>query len=157
MFQGCHLLFHWDATWLLILECCSALLLKGWPVGPAAWASFGSLLEMQSLRHQPRPTESESAFLTRSLVIQGFSDSSVGKKATCNAGDPSLMSGSGRSAGEGIRYPLQYSWSSLWLSWKRICLQCGRPGFEPWAGKIPLEKEKATHSSILAWRIPRTV
>ena len=27
-------------------------------------------------------------------------------------------------------------------------------GFDPWVGKIPLEKEMATHSSILAWRIP---
>ena len=24
-----------------------------------------------------------------------------------------------------------------WLSWQRICLQCGRPGFDPWGGKIP--------------------
>ena len=38
----------------------------------------------------------------------------------------------------------------------RTCLQCRRPGFNPWVGKIPLEKEMATHSSILAWRIPRT-
>ena len=33
-----------------------------------------------------------------------------------------------------------------------ICLQCGRPEFNPWAGK----EGKATHSSILAWRIPQT-
>ena len=32
-----------------------------------------------------------------------------------------------------------------------------RPGFDPWVGKIPLEKGKAAHSSILAWRIPWTV
>ena len=31
-----------------------------------------------------------------------------------------------------------------------------RSGFDHWAGKIPLEKEMATHSSILAWRIPWT-
>ena len=36
-------------------------------------------------------------------------DSSVGKEPTCNAGDSSLTAGSGRSAGEGIGYPLQYS------------------------------------------------
>jgi len=24
----------------------------------------------------------------------------------------------------------------MWLSWQGICLQCGRPGFDPWAGKI---------------------
>ena len=43
----------------------------------------------------------------------GFSDSSVGKESACNAGDPSSILGSGRSAGEGISYPLQYSWASL--------------------------------------------
>ena len=29
--------------------------------------------------------------------------------------------------------------------------------FDPWVGKTPLEEGKATHSSVLAWRIPRTV
>ena len=38
----------------------------------------------------------------------GFPDSSVGKKSTYNAGDPSSIPGSGRSPGEGIGYPLQY-------------------------------------------------
>ena len=42
-----------------------------------------------------------------------FPDSSVGKESACNEGDPGLIPGSGRSAGEGIRYPLQYSWASL--------------------------------------------
>ena len=46
-------------------------------------------------------------------VPEGFPDSSVGKEDTCNAGDPSSISGSGRSAGEGIGYPPQYSWASL--------------------------------------------
>ena len=50
-------------------------------------------------------------------VYQGFPDCSVGKESTCNAGDPGLIPGSERSAGEGIGYPLQYSWASLWLSW----------------------------------------
>ena len=83
-----------------------------------------------------------------------------------------------------------------WLSWWSILLQCRRPGFHPWVGKIPwrrerrptpvllgflcgsagkestcnaghlgsipglgrsLEKGKATHSRILAWRVPWTV
>ena len=43
----------------------------------------------------------------------GFPDSSDGKESACNAGDPSLIPGSGRSAGKGIGYPLQYSWASL--------------------------------------------
>ena len=42
-----------------------------------------------------------------------FPDSSVGKESACNTGDPSLIPGSGRSPGEGIGYPLQYSWASL--------------------------------------------
>ena len=43
----------------------------------------------------------------------GFPGSSAGKESACNAGDPSSIPGSGRSAGEGINYPLQYSWASL--------------------------------------------
>ena len=43
----------------------------------------------------------------------GFPHSSVAKESTCNAGDPGLIPGSGRSAIEGIGYPLQYSWASL--------------------------------------------
>ena len=42
-----------------------------------------------------------------------FPHSSVGKESTFIAGDPGSISGSGRSAGEGIGYPLQYSWASL--------------------------------------------
>ena len=38
----------------------------------------------------------------------GFTDSSVGTEWACNAGDPSSIPGLGRSAGEGIGYPLQY-------------------------------------------------
>ena len=43
----------------------------------------------------------------------GFPDSSFGKESTCNAGDPSSIPGSGRSAGEGIGYPLKYLGASL--------------------------------------------
>ena len=37
----------------------------------------------------------------------------VGKESACNAGDPDSIPGLGRSSGEGIGYPLQYSWASL--------------------------------------------
>ena len=43
------------------------------------------------------------------LVTKGFPQSSVGKESACNAGDPGLIPGLGRSAGEGKGYPLQYS------------------------------------------------
>ena len=46
-------------------------------------------------------------------MYQGFPDSPVGKESTCNAGDPGSIPRSGRSAGEGIGYPLQYSWVFL--------------------------------------------
>ena len=43
----------------------------------------------------------------------GFPDSSADKESAWNAGIPSLIPGLGRSAGEGIGYPLQYSWAHL--------------------------------------------
>ena len=87
----------------------------------------------------------------------GFAGSSVGKQSACNAGDPDSIPGSGRSTGEGIGYPLQYSWASLVAQ-----LVKNPPAMqETWIRSLgwedPPEKGKATHSSILAWRIPWTV
>jgi len=64
------------------------------------------------------------------------------KESTCNAGDPGSIPGLGRSAGEGIGYPLQYSWASLVAQVVRIHLQCRRPGFDPWVGEIPWRREQ---------------
>ena len=80
--------------------------------------------------------------------------SSAGKESSCNAGDPSSTPGLGRSTGEGIGNPLQYSWASLMAQ-----LVKNPPAmWETWVPSLgwedPLEKGKATHSSILAWRIP---
>ena len=47
------------------------------------------------------------------LVLPGFSASSAGKESACKAGDSGSTTGSERSPGEGIGYPLQYSWASL--------------------------------------------
>ena len=47
------------------------------------------------------------------VYVMGFPGSSAGKESACNARDPGLIPGSGRSSGEGIGYPLQYSWVSL--------------------------------------------
>ena len=43
----------------------------------------------------------------------GFPGGSDNKESTCNAGDPASIPGLGRSAGEGIGYPLQYFWAFL--------------------------------------------
>ena len=46
-------------------------------------------------------------------MYTGLPGSSAGKESALNAEDPGLISGSGRFPGEGIGYPLQYSWASL--------------------------------------------
>ena len=92
----------------------------------------------------------KSSFRFTTRLKGRFREFSVGKESACNAGDPSLILGSGRSSGEGIGYTPQYSWASLvaqlvknppamWETWVRSL------GWED-----PLEKGKATHSSILA-------
>ena len=58
-------------------------------------------------------SHSQSYGFSSSHVPMDFPNSSVGKESTCNAGDPGSIPGSGRSPGEGIGYPLQYSWASL--------------------------------------------
>ena len=57
--------------------------------------------------------EITSATLKTSRPFLPFPDSSIRRESTCNAGDPGSMPGSGRSTGEGVGYPLQYSWASL--------------------------------------------
>ena len=57
--------------------------------------------------------------------MRGFPHSSVGKEFACNAGDPGLIPGSGKSPGEGIVYPLQYSWASLVAqTWDHTQVSC---------------------------------
>ena len=90
-------------------------------------------------------------------IKAGVLVSSVGKESACNAGDPGSIPGLGRSTGEGIGYPLQYSWASLVAQ-----LAKNPPAmWETWVQSLdwedPLAKEKATYSSILAWRIPWTI
>ena len=85
-----------------------------------------------------------------------FPDSSVGKESAYNARDPGSIPGSGRSAGEGTGYPLQYSWASLWLRGKESTCNVGDLGSMPGLGRSPGEG-KGYPFSILAWRIPLTV
>ena len=91
------------------------------------------------------------------VPLANFPHCAVGKEFTSNAGDPSLIPGSRRPPGEGIGYPLQCSWSSLVAQLVKNLAAM----WETWVWSLgredPLEKGKATHSSILAWRIPWTV
>ena len=67
------------------------------------------------------------------------------------------MPGLGRFAGEGIGYPLQYSWASLVTQLVKNLPEMRETWVRSLGWEDPLEKGKATHSGILAWRIPWTV
>ena len=68
-----------------------------------------------------------------------------------------MIPGSGRFAGEGIGYPLQYSWTSLVTQMVKN-LPAIKPAtqVQSLGWEDPLEEGMATHSSVLAWRIPWT-
>ena len=87
------------------------------------------------------------------MYLSGFPDSSVGKESTCKAGDGGWIPGSGRSPGEGIGYALQYSWASLVAQLVRNLPAMQETWVQSLGWEDPLEKGKATHSGILAWRI----
>ena len=96
-------------------------------------------------------------YFTLSVVFHRLPCSSDSKDSACNAGDPGSIPGLGRFAGEGIGYPLQYSWASLVAQ-----LVKNPPAMrETWVRSLgwedPFDKGTATHSSIVAWRIPWTV
>ena len=86
-----------------------------------------------------------------------FPGSSDGKESTCNVGDLGSVPRLGRLPGGDHVSPLQYSWAFL------VCqLVKNLPAmWETWVQSLgwedPVEKGTATHSSILAWRIPWTV
>ena len=64
-----------------------------------------------------------------------------------------MIPGLGRSAGEGIGYPLQYSWASLVAQLPENPPAMWETRIQSLGWDDPLEKGTATHSSILAWRI----
>ena len=98
----------------------------------------------------------ESKFMNCS-IFSGFPHSSVGKESARNARDPGLIPGLGRSAGEGIGYPFQYSWASLVAQLVKNSPTVRETWVRSLGWEDPLEKRKATHPSILAWRIPWTI
>ena len=72
------------------------------------------------------------------LYHLGFPHTSAGKESTCNAGDPGWFLGR-EDPLERDRLPIPVFLGS---AGKRNCLQCGRPGFERWVGKIPWRRER---------------
>ena len=128
---------------------------------------FQILYNVYHLRYYANWAFLSALFLVHSWVIcealvsylssLGFPRSSAGKESACNAGDPGSFPGSGSSPGEEIGYPLQYSWASLVAQLVKNPLAMWETWVRSLGWEDPLEKGKAAHSSILAWRIPWTV
>ena len=87
----------------------------------------------------------------------GFPGSSAGKESACNAGDPGSIPGLERSAGEGIGYPLQYSWAHLVVQIVKNPPAVQETWVQSLGWEDPLEKGNATHSIVLTCRIPWTL
>ena len=104
---------------------------------------------------QSHPTHRLSLNLhsDNSILITSFASGTAGKEFHCNSGS---IPGSGRSPGEGIGYPLQYSWASLVAQMVRNLPAVHETWVQSVGWEDPLEKGMATHSSILAWKIPWT-
>ena len=85
--------------------------------------------------------------------VLDFPGGSAGKQSACNSGDPSLIPELGRSHGEAIGYPLQYSWASLVAQLVKNLPIMQETWVQSLGWEDLLEEGMATHSSILAWRI----
>ena len=112
----------------------------------------------ESVRHQQIPSATTKTrhnqvknkinyfFLKKREYIlgptSGFPDSSSGKEFTCYPGDTSSIPGSGRSAGGGIGYPLQYSWASLVAQLVKNLPALWKIWVQSWVGKIPWRGER---------------
>ena len=98
------------------------------------------------------------------LFYMGFPGGSDGKESACNAGDPGSVLGLGRSPGEGNGNPLQYSClenpmdrGAWWAAVHGVAKNRTRLSDFTFTFHFhALEKEMATHSSVLAWRSPWT-
>ena len=89
-----------------------------------------------------------------SEVYLGFPGNSAGKEFACNAGGPGSIPGSGRSPGEGTVYPFQYFSASLAVQMIKNLPAMQETWVRSLGWEDPLEEGMATHSNILAWRIP---
>ena len=100
--------------------------------------------------HQINTTGSTNVCKALLDLLMGFPGSSAGKESACNAKDPGSIPGSGRSPGEGIGYPLQYSWASLVAQSVKNLPAMQETWIQSLGWVDPPEEGMATHSSILA-------
>ena len=95
----------------------------------------------------PKLMSIESVITTLYLIFCvflsfSFAHSSVGKESACNAGDPGSIPGLGRSPGEGIGCPLQYSWASLVAQLIKNPPAMWETWVDPWVGKVSWRRER---------------
>ena len=87
-------------------------------------------------------------------LFVGFPGGLAGEESARSTGDPSLILGLGSSPGEGIGYPLLYVWTRLVAQMIKKMPEMQETWVRSLGWEDPLKESMATHSSILAWRIP---
>ena len=128
-----------------------------WP--PRSQKTPRALLLLPSQRLHPWWAASvlHREFFKRAVLILGFPGGSDHKESACSDEDPGLIPGLGRSLGERKGYQLQYFWAFLVAQVVKNLPAMQETWVQSLGWEDPLEKGKATHSNILAWRIPWTV
>ena len=96
------------------------------------------LLDRQDWRGAVHGVAKSQTRLSNGTELSSFPGSSAGKESACNARDPGWIPGLGRCPGEGIGYPLQYSWASLVAQIvKNLPINMGDLGSIPGLGRSP--------------------
>ena len=116
-------------------------LLVGISNGAAATGNITTIMDV------PQKTTSRT-------TVRGSPDGSAGKKICLQCRTPRFNSWVGKIPREGIGYPLQYSWAFLVVQMLKTLPAIRETWVQSLSWEGSLEEGMATHSSILAWRIP---
>ena len=114
------------------------------------WLGFPAFTAMARVQVLVRELRPHKPCSETKCVCVGFPGSSAGKGSTCNAGDPGSTPGSGRSLGEEICSPLQYSWPSLVAQMIKNLPAMLEAWVQSLGWEDSLEDGMATHDNILA-------
>ena len=109
---------------------------------------------MLDIRNLNQPSKPHHSMDLMRPIYQASLIAQLVKNPPANAGNPGSIPGSERAPAEGIGYPLQYSWASLVAQLVKKLPAMRETWVQSLGWEDPLENGKATHSGILAWRIP---
>ena len=90
------------------------------------------------------------------IAFSGFPGSSADKESACNTGDLSSIPGSEDPLEKGLAIHSSILGLLWWLGWWRTILQCWRPEFDPWVGKIPWRRAWQPIPVFLPGESPKT-